>query len=400
MDILKAAKAIENDIIRLRREIHMRPELGLETVQTSALVAKTLRDLGIEIREHVGQYGVVGVLRGEAPVEGNRPCIALRADMDALPIMEDTGKDYCSKIPGVMHACGHDAHTAILLGAAKLLADARKELVADVKFIFQPGEEGAGGARLMIEDGCLADPKPDMILGAHVGTLFGGMTSGQIGVRNGAMMAATDRFTVVVRGKGGHGAAPHASVDPVVIAAQIIVALQTIVSREIDPIAPAVVTVGVINAGTANNIIPETCEFRGTVRYMDKALAEFIPRRIKEISEGIAQAMRGRATVEYTYGYPPVVNDPAATEYLARVAASVIGAENVREAPAVMGGEDMSYYLNVVPGTFFGIGTATPGKGTDFPHHHPKFDVDEEVLHKGAAIFAKACLDFRGPVAK
>ncbi|MGE5579142.1 MAG: M20 metallopeptidase family protein [Bacillota bacterium] len=399
MDILKAAKAIENDIISLRREIHMRPELGLETVQTSALVARTLRDLGLEVREHVGGYGVVGVLRGEAPVEGSRPCIALRADMDALPIVEDTGKDYCSRIPGAMHACGHDAHTAILLGTAKILSDARKELVADVKFIFQPGEEGAGGARLMIEDGCMANPKPDMVLGAHVGTLWG-LASGQVGVRQGALMAATDRFNVVVRGKGGHGAAPHASVDPVVIAAQIIVALQTIVSREIDPLAPAVVTVGVINAGTANNIIPETCEFRGTVRYMDKALAEFIPRRIREISEGIAAAMRGQATVEYRYGYPPVVNDPDATEFLARAAASIVGVENVREAPQVMGGEDMSYYLNMVPGTFFGIGTGTPGKGTDFPHHHPKFDVDEEVLHKGAAVFAKACLDFGRQQAK
>lgn len=313
--------------------------------------------------------------------------------MDALPVSEETGKDYCSKISGVMHACGHDAHTAVLLGVARILTGMRGDLAADVKFIFQPGEEGAGGARPMIQDGCLDNPKPDLILGAHVGNLWG-LPSGSVGVRPGPLMAASDRFTVTVRGKGGHGAAPHVSVDPVVIAAQIIVALQTIVSREIDPLAPAVVTVGMVHAGTANNIIPETCEFRGTVRYLDRYLSEFIPKRIKAISEGVARAMKADATVEYHYGYPVVVNDPSATNFLATSAATVVGPDKVMPIPAVMGGEDMSYYLQMVPGTFFGVGTGTPGKGTDFPHHHPKFDVDEEVLHVAAAVFAQACLDF------
>ncbi|MEX0975290.1 MAG: amidohydrolase [Bacillota bacterium] len=395
METLRAAKAIENDIISLRREIHMHPELGLETPHTSALVAKVLRDLGIEVREHVGGHGVVGLLRGEGPGHGlgDGLTIALRADMDALPITEETGKEYCSKIPGLMHACGHDAHTAILLGTAKVLSDMRKEFAGNVKFIFQPGEEGAGGARPMIKDGCLENPRPDMILGAHVGSLWS-VGSGQIGVRRGPLMAATDRFTVTVRGKGGHGAAPHMSVDPVVIAAQIVVMLQTIVSREIDPLTPAVVTIGMIKAGTANNIIPETCEIRGTVRYLDRSFAKVIPQRIKEIAEGTAGAMRGQAVLEYFYGYPPVVNDPAATDFLANSAASVVGADNIRQVQPTMGGEDMSYYLEQVPGTFFGIGTATPGEGTDFPHHHPKFDVDEEVLHVGVAVFSQACLDF------
>ena len=395
METLRAAKAIENDIISLRREIHVHPELGLETPHTSALVARVLGDLGIEVRERVGGHGVVGLLRGEGSGHslGDGLTIALRADMDALPITEETGKEYGSKIPGLMHACGHDAHTAILLGAAKVLSDMRKEFAGNVKFIFQPGEEGAGGARPMIKDGCLETPRPDMILGAHVGSLWG-IGSGQIGIRRGPLMAATDRFTVTVRGKGGHGAAPHMSVDPVVIAAQIVVMLQTIVSREIDPLTPAVVTIGMIKAGTANNIIPETCELRGTVRYLDRSLAKVIPQRIKEIAEGTAGAMRGQAVLEYFYGYPPVVNDPAATDFLANSAASVVGADNVRQVQPTMGGEDMSYYLEQVPGTFFGIGTATPGRGTDFPHHHPKFDVDEEVLHVGVAVFAQACLDF------
>jgi len=399
LETLRAAKAIENDIISLRRQIHMHPEIGLDTPHTSALVARVLRDLGTEVWEHVGGHGVVGLLRGSQSNEGAqagqspRPTIALRADMDALPVTEETGKDYCSRIPGVMHACGHDAHTAVLLGTAKILSDMRKELAADVKFIFQPGEEGAGGARPMIEDGCLDNPKPDLILGAHVGTLWG-LSSGMVGVRSGPLMAASDRFTVTVRGKGGHGAAPHVSVDPVVIASQIIVALQTIVSRDVDPLAPAVVTVGMIHAGTANNIIPETCEFRGTVRYLDRYLGELIPQRIKAICDGIAVAMKAQAVVDYHYGYPVVVNDAFATEFLADSAASVVGRDNVRQIPAVMGGEDMAYYLQMVPGTFFGVGTGTPGKGTDFPHHHPKFDVDEDVLHVAAAVFVQACLDF------
>ncbi len=397
MDTLTAAKAIEKDIVSLRRQIHMHPELQLDTVVTAALAAKVLRDLGIEVREHVGGNGVVGLLRGEGPGHdlGNALTVALRADMDALPITEETGKEYCSRIPGVMHACGHDAHTAILLGTAKILSDMRKQFAGNVKFIFQPGEEGAGGAERMIKDGCLENPRPDLVLGAHVGSLWP-LGLGQIGVQAGPLMAASDRFTVTVRGKGGHGAAPHMSVDPVVIAAQIVVILQTIVSREIDPITPAVVTVGMIKAGTANNIIPETCEIRGTVRYLDRRLAKAIPQRIKEIAEGTAAAMRGQATVEYFYGYPPLVNDAAATDFLAKSAASVVGPDNVRPVPPTMGGEDMAYYLEQVPGTFFGIGTANPAKGTDFPHHHPKFDVDEDVLHVGAAVFAKACLDFLG----
>jgi len=391
---LEAAKAIEKDIIEIRRAIHMHPEIGLETPVTSGLVARTLRELGIEVRERVGGHGVVGLLRGEGPDGSDAGrTIALRADIDALPVTEDTGVEYRSKIPGAMHACGHDAHAAILLGAAKVLAGMRKEFSGNVKFIFQPAEEGPGGAQPMIRDGCLDNPKPDAIIGAHVGNLWP-VTFGQIGVKAGPLMAATDSCAVTVRGKGGHGATPHKTVDPVVIASYIIPVLQTVVSREIDPLESAVVTVGKIEAGTAANIIPETCQFNATVRYLDRSLGRYIEERIDGICSGIARALRGEATVEYHHGYPPVVNDPKVSELVAKAAAAIVGEENVRDIPAVMGGEDMSYYLQEIPGAFFAIGTGMPGKGTDFPHHHPKFNIDEKMLHVGAAVFAQACLDF------
>ena len=344
MDVRERAKAIEDQIIAWRREIHQNPELGLDTVKTEALVAGALRDMGIEVRTGVGEHGVVGLLRGE---EGGKT-IALRADMDALPIEEQSDKPYASKVKGVMHACGHDGHVAMLLGAAKILSDMRKDLAGNVKFIFQPGEEGAGGAKRMIKDRCLEDPRPDMIIGCHLGSLWG-VSPGCVGFRSGPFMAATDRFFVTVKGRGGHGAAPHTSVDPVVVSAHIVIALQTIVSREVNPIHPAVVTVGAIQAGTANNVIPDSCVLKGTVRYMDKKLGKRISERIEEIAEGVASSMRAEAVVEYVFGYPPVVNDAASTEFVAASAAKIVGSEKIVEADQTMGGEDMCYFLEEVP---------------------------------------------------
>jgi amidohydrolase len=403
MNALSAAKAIQQDIVGLRRQVHMQPEIGLETPHTSALVASALKDLGVEVRERVGGWGVVGLIAGKAGGSGGvaasagqgRRTVALRADMDALPVQEETGKEYASQIPGVMHACGHDAHVAMLLGAARILSGMKKDLTGNVKLLFQPGEESGGGARFMIADGALENPRPDIVLGTHVGTLWA-LGTGQIGVRPGPLMAASDNFIITVRGRGGHGAAPHLSVDPVLIASHIVVALQTIVSREVDPVTPAVVTVGMIQAGTARNIIPETCVMRGTVRYIDRALAAFMPARVKEIAEGTARAMRGEAAVEYAYGYPPLINDPGATDFLARSASGVVGPENVRTIQPTMGGEDMAYYLEKVPGTFFGLGTANVAKGIVYPNHHPKFDVDEDVLYIGTACLVQVCLDFLG----
>jgi len=396
--VREAAKAIESRIVGWRREIHRHPELQLETVRTSALVSSALREMGIEVREGVGGHGVVGLLRGEAsrgPSGGAVRTIALRADMDALPVKEETGLPYASEIPGLMHACGHDGHVAMLLGAAQVLSDMRNEIRGNVKFIFQPGEEGAGGARLMIEDGCLEDPRPDAIIGAHLGSLWN-VGNGQAGFRSGPLMAASDRFEVFVQGMGGHGAAPHASVDPVVVASHMVMALQTIVSREVNPTEPAVVTVGAIQAGTANNIIPDTCLMKGTVRYMKRDLGPFIKRRITEIAESVASGMRAKAKVDYHFGYPPLVNDEDITNRVRASAAKVVGAGNVVPAGTTMGAEDMSYYLERIPGTFFAIGSGNEAKGIVYPNHHPKFDLDEDVLYLGSAIFAQACLDFLG----
>ncbi|MGI6666044.1 MAG: M20 metallopeptidase family protein [Bacillota bacterium] len=396
----EAAKTIENQIIAWRREIHRHPEIGLETTRTAALVSSALKEMGIEVREGVGGHGVVGLLRGEgSPGQedsgGRARTIALRADMDALPVQEETGHPYASEVPGLMHACGHDGHVAMLLGAAKILSGMRNSLKGNVKFIFQPGEEGPGGARPMIDDRALEDPRPQAIVGAHLGSLWN-VAHGKVGFRAGPLMAATDRFDVLVQGMGGHGAAPHTSVDPVVVASHIVVALQTIVSREINPTEPAVVTVGVIEAGSANNIIPDKCVMKGTVRYMNKDLGPFVSRRIKEIAESMASGMRAEATVQYHFGYPPLVNDAEITERVKMSAAKVVGAENIVVAGQTMGAEDMSYYLDKVPGTFFAIGSSSEAKGIVYPNHHPKFDIDEDVLHLGSAIFVQACLDFLG----
>lgn len=285
-EVLAIAKSIEPDIINWRRKVHRYPELGMDTPRTSAFIKETLESMGIEVRSAAG-YGVVGTLKGL----GNRT-IALRADIDALPVTEETGLPYASEVPGQMHACGHDAHVAIVLGAAKILSRLRGHLNGNVRFIFQPGEEGPGGAQPMIDDGVLESPKVDAIIGGHVGMLWP-VESGQFGFKSGPLMAATDSFTIAVRGKGGHGATPNQCIDPVVIAAQIVLGLQAIVSREVNPISPAVVTIGKIEAGTRNNIIPQECIMQGTVRYFEKNLEQFIPQRMKEIVEGIAGAMRG-----------------------------------------------------------------------------------------------------------
>ncbi len=387
-EVLQIAKSIEPDIIKWRRTVHRYPELGMDTPRTSAFIKEALESMGIEVRNAAG-YGLVGLLKGS----GNRT-IALRADIDALPVTEETGLPYASEIPGRMHACGHDAHVSIALGTAKILSRLKGHLRGNVKFIFQPGEEGPGGAQPMIEDGALENPKVDAMIGGHVGMLWP-VESGHFGFKSGPLMAATDSFTIEVRGKGGHGATPNQCIDPVVIAAQVVLGLQAIVSREVNPISPAVVTVGKIEAGTRNNIIPQECTMEGTVRYFDRNLEKFIPQRMKEIVEGIAGAMRGEAVLDYNYGYRALVNDRGITELVKNAALLVAGPDKVVDvAEPTMGAEDMSYYLEKVPGTFIAIGTGSKEKGTAYPNHHPKFAVDEDVLHVASAIFAKACVDF------
>ncbi|NLY84775.1 MAG: amidohydrolase [Tissierellia bacterium] len=390
MDVLKLIKEVEQDIINWRRELHQIPEVGLDLPQTSAYVAEQLRKMGIPYREKVGVSGIVGLIEGGQPGK----TIALRADMDALPIKEETGLPFASK-NGNMHACGHDAHTAILLGVAKVLNENRDKLKGNVKLIFQPAEEGPGGAKPMIDEGALENPKVDAVMGLHVGNLTDNVKEGIIMVSYDSMMACLDRFRVKLIGKGCHGAYPETGIDPVAMAGYFITKLQTIVSREIGATDPAVITVGKINGGYAYNIIPDKVELEGTVRAVDQEVSEYIAKRIEDLAKGTSEVMRGKYEYEYVFGYPPLVNDEEFTKDFVESAKKVIPEEDIviMKKP-VMGGEDMAYFLREVPGTFFFVNTPKAIDGQYYPHHNSKFDIDEDLFWKGAAAMLQATIDY------
>ncbi len=379
-DILNMARDISNNIIEWRRQIHMYPELGYQEYRTSELIAKKLEKWGYEIRKGIAKTGVVGVLRSKH--EGNKT-IALRADMDALPIDELNDKPYKSRIKGVMHACGHDAHVAMLLGAAKILAEIRDELKGNVKLIFQPAEEGGNGALKMIEEGVLEDPKVDLIYGIHV---WSSLPSGIIALKKGPILAAVGEFKVTIKGKGGHGAYPHATIDPIVISSSIIQSFQSIVSRNVDPTESAVVSVGYIHAGNAFNIIPEQAELGGTYRYLNESVGNTIRKRLREIVQNTCKAYGAECKIIAEDKSPPLVNDPEAVDFAWKTIAEMLGDNKVIEAKPSMGGEDFAFYTRKVPGAFIILGTGNPEKGTDKPHHNPYFDVDEDVLYIGTAV--------------
>lgn len=388
MDAIGSAKAIHKKVVEWRRELHRIPETDFDLVKTSQFVKDRLDEFGVEHRV-MGRTGVVGLVREIK----DSPTIALRADMDALPINEETGLPFASK-NGKMHACGHDAHTAMLLGVARILSENRESLKGNVKLVFQPAEETTGGAKPMIEEGCLENPKVDAIFGLHIGHLFREVGNGQIGVRFGEMMAAVDSFIVKVRGRGGHGARPHQCVDPVTTAAEMIMGLQKIVSREIDPTHGAVVTVGMIKGGTTTNVIPEEVEFRGTIRTLNPDDRQFIEKRFAEMCSSIAEANRAKAEINYANYYPAVINDEEMTRVLAGAAAKIVGEEDVVEirSPS-MGAEDMAYYLQRTRGSFCSLGSGKKDGNNEYPHHHPKFDIDEDVLWIGPALFVQTVLD-------
>ena len=376
-------------VIADRRHLHQHPELGFQEVETARFVEERLRAIGIqEIQTGIATTGLTGLIRGG---KGPGKVVLLRADMDALPIHEQNDVEYKSLHDGVMHACGHDAHTAMLMGIARVLHDRRDEFAGTVKVLFQPAEEGGGGARVMIEEGVLDAPNVDAVFGMHMAQET---PVGKIAVRPGPAMAAADRFTIVIKGKGGHGAAPHLTVDPIAIGAQIVVALQTIVAREIDPIQPAVVTVGAFLAGEAANVIPDSAELRGTVRSFDPDVRTQLQERITALVQGIATAMRAEAEVRYNPGYPPTVNEPEMTALVREVAIGVVGEENVIEEPVKMGAEDFSYFLEARPGSFFFVGTRNPDKGFVWGHHHPRFDIDEEGMGYGMETMIQTVLRY------
>jgi hippurate hydrolase len=370
------------DIVSLRREIHREPELGFDTKKTAEKVLDALERLPLEVETGLAENGVVATLKGE----GDGPTVALRADMDALPIQEETDLPFASEEDGKMHACGHDGHTSMLVGAVRALSQdhLRERLNGSVKFIFQPAEEGGGGGRVMVEEGVAESVSS--IFALH---LWPGLPFGKAATKAGPIMAAADAFEMRVKGKGGHGAMPHLTTDAVAIAAQIVTALQTVVSREVNPVAPAVLTVGEIEAGFAFNIIPETARLGGTVRTLDADLRKQIPKRMEELARGIARGMRGDAELDYHFSYPVARNDADAAEFALGVIGELFGEENVVElTDSSMGAEDFAFFLEHVPGAFIWLGV-----GDVSGLHTPKFAFDEEILSQGSALLAALALE-------
>ena len=379
-------------VIADRRYLHTIPELSLACHKTAAYVLERLRAIGVDdIRTGIAETGITALVRGTKSGAEQRVAL-IRADMDALPIHEENQVDYVSTVAGAMHACGHDAHTAMLIAIAQVLMDRRDQFSGSVKLLFQPAEElPPGGAKPMIDAGVLEDPHVDAVFGMHVGS---DTPSGQIKYRAGAALASADFCYITIHGKGGHGAAPHLSIDPVVVGAHVIVALQTIVARNLDPVETGVVTVGMMGAGEANNVIPDSAELRLTIRAFSPAVRDMLERRVTEITTAVSEAFGATAKVDYRRGYPPTINDEAYTALVAEVAAEVVGPENSGVAAAKMAGEDFSYFLEERPGSFFFVGTRNEEKGIVWPHHHPRFDVDEEGLSYGIETMTRVVMRY------
>jgi amidohydrolase len=398
-----AAKNVEAKVIACRRDIHEHPELGNRETRTSKIIADRLRELGIEVKTPVAHTGVIGILRGGKPGR----VVALRADMDALPVVEQVDVPFKSTVRttfnghevGVMHACGHDAHVAILLGVAEVLSGIRDEIPGTVKFLFQPAEEGApegeeGGAKLMVKEGALDNPKVDAVFGLHVTSRY---PVGEIAYRSGSMMAAVDSFKITVHGKQTHGAYPWLGVDPIVIASQIVLGLQTIPSRQVDSsLAPSIVTVGAIHGGVRNNIIPDDVEMIGTIRSLDAKMRDDIHARIKRTAEDIAKSGGGTATVSIEEGYPITYNDPTITEQMAPTLRRIAGPSNVEVVNATLGAEDFSFFQQKVPGLFFWLGTRPKNQTAEqaASNHSPLFYVDESGLELGVRAMAHVAVDY------
>jgi amidohydrolase len=374
MPALAVPDDVFSEAVALRRDLHAHPELAFEEHRTAAAVEERLQALGLEVHPRVGGTGVVGLLSGTRP----GPTIMLRADMDALPMPEETDAPYRSTAPGVAHACGHDGHVAMLLGAAAMLRARRDELRGRIAFVFQPAEEGGGGAQAMLRDGLLERFEIERAYGLHLTTII---PSGFFGTRPGPFMAAVDSFDISIEGRGGHGAMPHRSVDPIVVAADLVGALQRIVSREIDPVEPAVLTIGAINGGTTYNVIPPRVALKGTVRSFNNATRRNIEAGVRRIAEHTCAAANAGCALEWHPSYPVTVNDPAESVFLRQVLTDAFGPGRAIEIPPIMGSEDFSYFAQKVPACFAMLGAGTAQHA--FPNHHPAFDFDEKALAAG-----------------
>lgn len=392
MNFKNEAMNIKDELINIRRTLHEHPEIGMEEYETSKFIKKFLNEQGIEFKE-VSKTGVCGIIKGtKQNTVGSEKTIALRGDIDGLPIVDKKSCDYSSKIKGRMHACGHDAHTTILLGAAKLLNKNKHLFSGNVKLLFEPAEETIGGARFMIEEGVLENPRVDCICGLHVEET---LECGTIMLKHGVVNAASNPFTIRIKGSGGHGAYPHTTVDPIVIASHVVLALQTIVSREINTANPAVITVGSIHGGTAQNIIPEEVEISGIIRTMSKEDRGFAKERLVEIVEGICKSSRATAEIEIEESYPNLYNDDFMVDLFKVGAEKVIGKENILlQKNAKMGVESFAYFANERPAVFYFLGSGNKSKNIIYPAHSSLFDIDEDCLPLGVAMQCQMALEY------
>ena len=383
MPIVNRVADLQPDIMGWRRELHAHPELMYDVHRTAAFVADRLREFGCdEVATGLGRTGVVGVIKGRKPLNGgDLKAIGLRADMDALPIEEETGVAYRSTVPGKMHACGHDGHTAMLLGAARYLAETRN-FAGDAVVIFQPAEEGGAGAAAMIEDGLMDRFRIDQVYGMHNSP---GMPIGTFALKSGPAMAATDHIDILIEGVGGHAARPHKSIDSVLVGAQLITALQSIVSRSVDPLESAVISICEFHAGNANNVIPQTARLAGTARTLTNEVRDLIEQRVREVCEGVARLTGSQIKLDYHRSYPVLVNHVAETDVAARIATEIAGEANVAtDIPPVMGAEDFAYMLEARPGAFIFI-----GNGDSAGLHHPSYNFNDDAIVYGSSYWIK-----------
>ena len=387
--VRKKVTDLKDEMIQIRRELHQYPELGFQEKRTAGMVAEYLGSLDLEVQTGVAETGVVGLLSGGKPGK----TILIRADMDALPIEEANDVPYRSKNPGVMHACGHDGHMAVSLIAARILKSIFEKFSGQIKFVFQPGEEGFGGAREMIKQGVMRDPEVDAAIGLHLANTI---PIGRLAVRAGPIMASMDSFSVKITGKSGHAAMPEEAVDAILISSQVVTALQTLISKETSPLEPLVVHVGTIQGGRAFNVVADHVELKGTVRTTNGEFQKSIPEKMGRIISNLSKSLRGSGKLDYHFDYPPVVNDERIAQMVRATAISVLGKDNILVIPPIMASDDIGFFLKEVGGCFFFVGSSNPDKDITGAHHNPHFDFDEDAMFIGAEILIGSVLEYLG----